>query len=225
VERRRRPNGVRLHEGTETMMGLIGRKVGMTQHFDAKGEVVPVTVIQAGPCTVTDVRTKDRDGYVAVQLGYGTNKESRFTRPVLGQFKTRNLPPSRHLREFRLADTQGLEVGGSVTVSIFQPGQYVDVEGVTKGRGFAGVVKRHGFAAGHASHGPTAGKQPGSIGSSAYPSRVIKGKRLPGHMGNVNLTIKNLEVVVIDAEQHLIAVRGAVPGPANGLVIVKKREG
>ena len=207
------------------MMGLIGKKLGMTQHFDEKGEVVPVTLIQAGPCTVTEVRTAERDGYTAIQLGYGTNKESRFLRPVLGQFKKRNLPPARHLREFRVADTAGLEVGQSVTVAIFEPGQYVDVEGVTKGRGFAGVVKRHGFAAGHASHGPTAGKQPGSIGSSAYPSRVIKGKRLPGHMGAVNLTIKNLRVVVVDAEQHVLAVRGAIPGPPNGLVIIKKREG
>ncbi len=207
------------------MMGLIGKKLGMTQHFDEKGEVVPVTLIQAGPCTVTEVRTAERDGYTAIQLGYGTNKESRFLRPVLGQFKKRNLPPARHLREFRVADTAGLEVGQSVTVAIFEPGQHVDVEGVTKGRGFAGVVKRHGFAAGHASHGPTAGKQPGSIGSSAYPSRVIKGKRLPGHMGAVNLTIKNLRVVVVDAEQHVLAVRGAIPGPPNGLVIIKKREG
>ena len=207
------------------MMGLIGKKLGMTQHFDEKGEVVPVTLIQAGPCTVTEVRTAERDGYTAIQLGYGTNKESRFLRPVLGQFKKRNLPPARHLREFRVADAAGLEVGQSVTVAIFEPGQHVDVEGVTKGRGFAGVVKRHGFAAGHASHGPTAGKQPGSIGSSAYPSRVIKGKRLPGHMGAVNLTIKNLRVVVVDAEQHLLAVRGAIPGPPNGLVIIKKREG
>jgi large subunit ribosomal protein L3 len=206
-------------------MGLIGKKLGMTQHFDEKGEVVPVTLIQAGPCTVTEVRTAERDGYTAIQLGYGTNKESRFLRPVLGQFKKRNLPPARHLKEFRVADTGGLEVGQSVTVAIFEPGQHVDVEGVTKGRGFAGVVKRHGFAAGHASHGPTAGKQPGSIGSSAYPSRVIKGKRLPGHMGAVHLTIKNLRVVVVDAEQHLLAVRGAIPGPPNGLVIIKKREG
>ena len=207
------------------MMGLIGKKLGMTQHFDEKGEVVPVTLIQAGPCTVTEVRTAERDGYTAVQLGYGTNKESRFLRPVLGQFKKRNLPPARHLKEFRVADIAGLEVGQSLTVSMFEPGQHVDVEGVTKGRGFAGVVKRHGFAAGHASHGPTAGKQPGSIGSSANPSRVIKGKRLPGHMGAVNLTIKNLRVVVVDAEQHLLAVRGAIPGPPNGLVIIKKREG
>jgi large subunit ribosomal protein L3 len=205
------------------MIGIIGKKIGMTQLFGEKGNVQPVTVIQAGPCTVTEVRTSQRDGYTAVQLGYGTNKETRFKRPVLGQFKKRNLPPSRHLREFRVTDAAPYEVGQSLTVALFEKGEHVDVEGVTKGRGFAGVVKRHGFAAGHASHGPTAGKQPGSIGASAYPSRVVKGKRLPGRMGGENLTIKNLEVVAVDAEQHLVMVLGAIPGPPNGLVFVKKR--
>ncbi len=206
------------------MIGLIGRKVGMTQLFGEKGEAIPVTIIEAGPCTVTELRTAQRDGYTAVQLGFGTRKESRFTRPVLGQFKKRNLTPASQLREFRVDSTDGLEVGQSLDVSIFERGRHVDVQGVTKGRGFAGVVKRHGFAAGHASHGPTAGKQPGSIGASAYPSRVIKGKRLPGRMGGVNLTIKNLEVVAVDPEQNVLMVRGAVPGPPNGLVVVKKRE-
>ena len=207
------------------MIGLIGRKVGMTQFFDERGEAIPVTIIEAGPCTVTELRSTQRDGYTAVQLGFGTNKESRFTRPALGQFKKRNLPPLRHLREFRVESVEGMEVGQSLDVSIFEKGRRVDIQGVTKGRGFAGVVKRYGFVAGHASHGPTAGKQPGSIGASAYPSRVIKGKRLPGRMGGVNLTIKNLEVVAIDPEQNMLMVRGAVPGPTNGLVVVKKREG
>jgi large subunit ribosomal protein L3 len=207
------------------MIGLLGRKVGMTQFFDERGEAIPVTIIEAGPCTVTELRSAQRDGYTAVQLGFGTNKESRFTRPALGQFKKRNLPPLRHLREFRVESIEGLAVGQSLDVSIFEKGRHVDIQGVTKGRGFAGVVKRYGFSAGHASHGPTAGKQPGSIGASAYPSRVVKGKRLPGHMGNVNLTIKNLEVVAIDPEQNMLMVRGAVPGPTNGLVVVKKREG
>lgn len=205
------------------MMGLIGKKVGMTQLFDEKGDVVPVTVIEAGPCTVTEVRTPDRDGYVAVQLGFGTNKESRFTRAALGQFKKRNLVPSRHVREFRVADASAMQVGQTVNVSIFEKGEHVDVEGITKGRGFQGVIKRHGFVAGHASHGPTMGREPGSIGSSAYPSRVIKGKRLPGRMGGKTLTIKNLEVVHVDAEQHVLLVRGAIPGPPNGLVFVEKR--
>jgi len=206
------------------MMGIIGKKVGMTQLFGEKGDVLPVTVIQAGPCTVTEVRTSEHHGYAAVQLGFGTNKETRFTRPVLGQFKKRNLAPARHVKEFRVADASAFEVGQSVTVALFEKGEYVDVQGVTKGRGFAGVVKRHKFVAGHASHGPTAGKQPGSIGASAYPSRVIKGKRLPGRMGGANLTIKNLEVVAVDPEQDLLMVRGAIPGPPNGLVFVRKRD-
>jgi len=205
------------------MIGLIGKKVGMTQLFSEQGEAVPVTVIEAGPCTITDVRTAERNGYSAVQLGFGTNKESRFTRPVLGQFKKRNLPPSRTVREFRVEDVAAFQVGQTLNVSIFEKGAHVDVQGVTKGRGFAGVVKRYGFVAGHASHGPTHGKQPGSIGSSAYPSRVIKGKRLPGHMGAEVLTIKNLEVIAVDAEQNVLMVRGAVPGPANGLVLIRKR--
>ncbi|HEY3215754.1 MAG TPA: 50S ribosomal protein L3 [Candidatus Eisenbacteria bacterium] len=207
------------------MIGLIGRKIGMTQVFGDGGEAFPVTVIEAGPCTVTEVRTAERHGYAAVQLGFGTNKETRFSKPVLGQFQKRNLPPARHLREFRVADAQNLEVGQSLTVALFEKGQSVDVQGVTKGRGFTGVVKRHGFVAGHASHGPTAGKQPGSIGASAYPSRVTKGKRLPGRMGGVNLTVKNLKVVAVDAEQNLLLVLGAVPGPPNGLVLIEKREG
>jgi large subunit ribosomal protein L3 len=205
------------------MIGLIGKKVGMTQVFSDAGDAIPVTIIEAGPCTVTEVRSPERDGYTAVQLGWGAAKESRFTRPVLGQFKKRNLPPARHLREFRVEDLAGLEVGQSLTVTMFEKGTHVDVQGVTKGRGFQGVVKRHGFIAGHASHGPTHGKQPGSIGASAYPSRVIKGKRLPGRMGGVPLTIKNLEVVGVDADQNVVLVRGAVPGPPNGLLVIRKR--
>ena len=206
------------------MIGLIGKKIGMTQLFSEKGEAIPVTVIEAGPCTVTDVRTSELNGYSAIQLGFGSNKESRYTRPVLGQFKKRNLPPSRFLKEFRVPDLAGIEVGQKLTVSMFEKGQHVDIQGVTKGRGFQGVVKRHGFVSGHASHGPTFGKQPGSIGASAYPSRVIKGKRLPGRMGGVFLTQKNLEIVAVDTEQNVVMVRGAVPGPTNGLVIVKKRD-
>jgi large subunit ribosomal protein L3 len=206
------------------MIGLIGKKRGMTQIFDEKGDVIPVTVIEAGPCTVTELRGKEHHGYSAVQLGFGAVKANRLTKPAQGQFSKRNLTPTRHVREFRVEDTSGLEVGQSLTVTIFEKGRHVDVLGVTKGRGFAGVVKRHKFVAGHASHGPTAGKQPGSIGSSAYPSRVLKGKRLPGRMGGVNLTVKNLEVVGVDPEQNVLLVRGAVPGPPNGLVVVKKRD-
>lgn len=207
------------------MIGLIGKKVGMTQIFGDRGEMIPVTVIEAGPCPITEVRTKERDGYTAVQLGFGTNKESRFKRPVLGQFKKRNLVPSRHLREFRVADVASYELGKTLDVSIFEKGTVVDVEGVTKGRGFQGVVKRHGFSSGTASHGPTFGREPGSIGSSAYPSRVIKGKKLPGRMGGKTLTIKNLMVAGVDAEQNVLLVRGAIPGAPNSLVYILKREG
>jgi large subunit ribosomal protein L3 len=205
------------------MIGLIGKKIGMTHYFDDRGEAVPVTVIEAGPCTITELRTVERDGYQAVQLGYGAAREKRMTRPVMGQFKKRNLPGLKFVREFRVDDLGGLEVGKHLTVELFEKGRHVDVQGVTKGRGFQGVVKRHGFVAGHASHGPTHGKQPGSIGASAFPSRVLKGKRLPGRMGGVNFTAKNLEVVAIDAEQNVVLVRGAVPGPSNGLVTIRKR--
>jgi len=205
------------------MMGLIGRKVGMTQLFDEKGDIVPVTVIEAGPCTVTEIRTSERDGYTALQLGFGTNKEKRFSKPVLGQFTKRNLPPSRHLREFRIPDVSAYTLGQTLNAAVFEKGEHIDVEGTTKGRGFAGIIKRHGFKGGHASHGPTMGREPGSIGSSAYPSRVIKGKRLPGRMGGKPLTSKNLMVAGVDAEQNVLLVRGAIPGPTNGLVFILKR--
>lgn len=204
-------------------MGLIGRKIGMTQLFDEKGDVVPVTVIEAGPCTVTEIRTSERDGYTALQLGFGTNKEKRFTKPYLGQFTKRNLPPSRHLREFRIPDVSAYTLGQTLNANVFEKGERVDVEGNTKGRGFAGIIKRHGFKGGHASHGPTMGREPGSIGSSAYPSRVIKGKRLPGRMGGKPLTSKNLMVAGVDVEQNVVLVRGAIPGPTNGLVFILKR--
>jgi len=205
------------------MIGLIGRKIGMTQVFDEKGDVVPVTVIEAGPCTVTEIRTSERDGYTALQLGFGTNKEKRFSKPVLGQFTKRNLPPSRHLREFRIPDVSAYTLGQTLNAAVFEKGEHIDVEGTTKGRGFAGIIKRHGFKGGHASHGPTMGREPGSIGSSAYPSRVIKGKRLPGRMGGKPLTSKNLLVAGVDAEQNVLLVRGAIPGPTNGLVFILKR--
>jgi large subunit ribosomal protein L3 len=205
------------------MMGLIGRKIGMTQLFDEKGDIVPVTVVEAGPCTVTEIRTSERDGYTALQLGFGTNKEKRFTKPYLGQFTKRNLPPSRHLREFRISDVSAFTLGQTLNAAVFEKGEHVDVEGTTKGRGFAGIIKRHGFKGGHASHGPTMGREPGSIGSSAYPSRVIKGKRLPGRMGGKPLTSKNLLVAGVDAEQNVLLVRGAIPGPTNGLVFILKR--
>jgi large subunit ribosomal protein L3 len=171
------------------------------------------------------VKTKDKDGYTAVQLGFGARREKNLTKPVIGHYKKAGQGVRAILREFKAKDVSGYETGQEIKVDQFEVGKCVDVIATSIGRGFQGTRKRHKFVGGRATHGCTTHDQPGSIGASAFPSRVIKGKRLPGHMGNVNLTIKNLEVVVIDAEQHLIAVRGAVPGPANGLVIVKKREG
>jgi large subunit ribosomal protein L3 len=205
------------------MIGLIGKKVGMTQLFDEKGDVTPITVIEAGPCLVTELRDPQKHGYTAVQLGFGDVRESRLSRPGLGQFRAKNLAPRRHLREFRVEDAGAYQVGQELKADLFEKGQSVDVSGVTKGRGFAGVVKRHGFTGGKETHGCTTHKQPGSIGASAYPSRVIKNKRLPGRMGGVNFTAKNLRVVDVDVEQNLVLVRGAVPGPVNGLVFVRKR--
>jgi large subunit ribosomal protein L3 len=205
------------------MMGIIGKKIGMTQIFDEKGDVLPVTVIEAGPCTVTEVRTPARDGYVAVQLGFGTNKESRFAKPVLGQFKKRNLVPARHLREFRIEDASEYEVGKTVQASLFTKGEYVDVEGVTKGRGFQGVVKRYGFHGGPNTHGNTKHRRPGSIGPGTDPSRVIKGKKMPGHYGDHQHTQTHLRVERIDTERNLIYIRGSIAGPTNGIVMVKKQ--
>jgi large subunit ribosomal protein L3 len=183
-----------------------------------------VTVLEVGPCTVTELRTEEKDGYTAVQLGFGTQKESRMARPFLGQFKKRNLAPSRTVREFRVDDLEGLEVGQSLKVDLFEKGKLVDVIGVTKGRGFTGVVKRYGFKGGKATHGTTTHKLPGSIGQSAFPSRVIKGKRLPGRMGTARYTAKNLEVIGVDVEQNVLLVRGAVPGPVRGLVLIHKQK-
>jgi large subunit ribosomal protein L3 len=205
------------------MIGLIGKKVGMTQLFDEKGDIAPVTVIEAGPCLVTELRDPQKHGYSAVQLGFGDVRESRLSRPGLGQFRAKNLSPRRTLREFRVEDAGAYQVGQELKADLFEKGTHVDVSGVTKGRGFAGVVKRHGFTGGKETHGCTTHKQPGSIGASAYPSRVIKNKRLPGRMGGVNFTAKNLRVVDVDVEQNLVLVRGAVPGPVNGLVFVRKR--
>jgi len=205
------------------MIGLIGKKVGMTQLFDEKGDIAPVTVIEAGPCLVTELRDPQKHGYSAVQLGFGDVRESRLSRPGLGQFRAKNLSPRRTLREFRVENAGAYQVGQELKADLFEKGTHVDVSGVTKGRGFAGVVKRHGFTGGKETHGCTTHKQPGSIGASAYPSRVIKNKRLPGRMGGVNFTAKNLRVVDVDVEQNLVLVRGAVPGPVNGLVFVRKR--
>ena len=205
------------------MNAIIGRKLGMTQIFDESGAVVPVTVIEAGPCPVVQVRTDEKDGYAAVQLGFGAKKASRATGAEKGHASKAGLEAAPAvLKEFRF--DQAPAVGESVTVDGFARGIRVKVTGVTKGRGFQGVVKRHGFGGGRASHGATrVHRAPGSIGAGTNPSRVIKGKRMPGHMGDAQQTVRNLLVAKVDAERNLLYVRGAVPGPINGVVYVTRQ--
>jgi large subunit ribosomal protein L3 len=205
------------------MSGIIGRKLGMTQIFDESGAVVPVTVIEAGPCPVVQVRTEDKDGYAAVQLGFGAQKDNRATRAAKGHAVKAGLEAAPSvLKEFRFDEAPA--VGENVTVEGFEKGLRVKVTGVTKGRGFQGVMKRHGFGGGRASHGATrVHRAPGSIGAGTNPSRVIKGKKMPGHMGDVQQTVRNLLVAKVDAERNLLYVRGAVPGPVNGVVFVTKQ--
>lgn len=203
------------------MLGLIGRKVGMTQIFLENGAAVPVTVIEAGPCPVVDVRTAERDGYKAVQLAWGEVKEKKLSKAEVGHLKSKNLGPMRHLREFR-TERGDLKTGDTLSVDLFEVGQKVDVIATSIGRGFQGVVKRHHFRGGPASHGCKTKDMPGSVGQSAWPSRVIKGKRLPGQMGNKRITVKNLQVVRIDKERNLVVLRGAIPGAVNGLVLVRQ---
>jgi len=200
-------------------MGIIGKKIGMSQIFNG-GELIPVTVIQAGPCKVVQKKTAEKDGYEAVQLAFEEEKKKgRVTKAQAGHFKKCNTAPHRFLREFQI---NGLEQGQDVTVDIFKKGELVSVTGVTKGKGFAGVMKRHNFAGGPGGHGSMFNRAPGSIGASAYPSRVWPGKKLPGHMGAVTVTVKNLKVVDVRPDQNLLFVRGAVPGGDNGLILIYK---
>jgi len=200
--------------------GLLGQKLGMTQVFLDSGRAVPVTVIEAGPCRVSQVKTKDRDGYSAVQLAFREQPDRKVSKPVKGHFAKANLPAHRHVREFRA--TGEVRVGATVTVSLFTKGELVDVVGVSKGKGFQGVVKRHHFAGGPESHGSMFHRAPGSIGSSSSPSRVWKNKPLPGHMGAVRVTAQALQVVDVRPEEHLLFVRGAVPGARGSLVAIQK---
>jgi large subunit ribosomal protein L3 len=199
---------------------ILARKLGMTQRFREDGRVDRVTVLEAGPCHVTAIRTADRDGYDAVQLGFGAAREKRLTKPELGHLKKAGVPPVRTLAEFR--DEAGeLQVGDEVRVDVFEPGQTVKVSAVSKGKGFQGTIKRHNFSRGPASHGSHNVRAPGSIGASATPSRVFKGIRGPGRMGGRRVTQRGLEVVEVDAGENLLLVRGAVPGPKNGTVEVR----
>ena len=207
------------------MKGILGKKVGMTQVFDEQGEVVPVTVIEAGPCFVAQVKTVERDGYTAVQMGFGETKPKHLTRPQLKHLEKSDLPALRNLREFRMLDDEmpGFEEGQRVAVDIFEVGESVDVTGTSKGRGFTGVVKRYGFRGGPKTHGQSDRlRTPGSIGACTTPGRVFKGKRMPGRMGNERVTAQNLKVVLVDPERNLLAVRGAVPGAKNGLLMIRQ---
>lgn len=207
------------------LAGLIGRKLGMTQVYTAQGVLVPVTVIQAGPCTVVATRRVERDGYAAAQLGFGTVKAARLSKPVQGQFAKAGTGPLGVLREFRLADGEPPAVGSQVAVGeVFKAGERVAVTGVSKGRGTAGVIKRHHFSGFDASHGThETFRHGGSIGNRSFPGRVFKGKRMAGRYGADRVTTRNLEVVAVRPEEHLLLVRGTIPGARNGLVIVRKR--
>lgn len=204
------------------LKGLIGKKIGMTQIFDENGAAIPVTLIEAGPCYVTQIRTVQRDGYAAVQLGFGEVKPKRLTGGATGHLKRNNLPPLRFLREFTVKDPE-LEEGAKVTVDLFGNGERVDIVGTSKGKGFAGAVKRYHFRGGPKTHGQSDRERgPGSRGSGTTPGRVYKGARGPGHMGDERVTAQNLKVVLVDAERNLLGVCGSVPGPKGGLVLIKE---
>lgn len=200
---------------------IYGKKIGMTQIFDDQDRIVPVTVIQAEPNTVCQVKTVDTDGYEAVQMGFGYIKPRRANKPMQGHFDAQGAEPKRYLREVRVENAGEYKVGDEQTVAAFADVKKVDVTGTSKGKGFAGVMKRYGFAGGPGGHGAHFHRAPGSVGQCATPSRVFKGLRLPGHMGCDTVTVKNLEVVRIDEEQNLILVKGAVPGGKNGIVRVR----
>lgn len=206
------------------MSGIIGKKIAMTSLFDENGKNIPCTIIQAGPCVVTQVRTEEKDGYKSVQLGFDDAKEKNTPAALKGHFKKAGTTPKRKLVEFYGAFVDDLELGKEVTVDIFKEGEYVDITGVSKGKGFQGVVKRHGFAGvGQATHGQhNRLRAPGSIGAGSDPSRVFKGMRMAGRMGGKNVTIQNLNVVKIDNEENLLIVKGAIPGPKNSYVIIRK---
>jgi large subunit ribosomal protein L3 len=205
------------------MRGLLGKKIGMTQIFDETGGAVPVTLIEAGPCYVTQIRKTENDGYTAVQLGFEEIKPKRLTGGQLGHLKRNDLPPLRYIREFRFGPVDEVAEGDKLTVEHFAVGDNVDVIGTSKGKGFAGGVKRYGFGGGPRTHGQSDRlRAPGSHGSTTTPGRVFKGSRGPGHMGSVRVTSQNLLVALVDAERNLIGVRGSVPGPRGGLVMVKE---
>jgi len=204
-------------------LGLIGRKLGVSQVFADSGEVIPVTVIEAGPCVVVQKKTQNKDGYNALQVGFLEREEKKTNRPLKGHFAKEGTKAFAVLKEFTLPDVEGYQSGQEIKVDIFSAGELVDVIGTSKGKGFAGGVKRWGFRGGPATHGSMFHRAPGSVGASAYPSRVLKGKHLPGHLGNAQVTVKNLQVVDVRSERNLILIKGAVPGARRSIVLIKKQ--
>jgi large subunit ribosomal protein L3 len=201
--------------------GIIGKKIGMTQIFDETGKVIPVTVVEAGPCVVVQKKTVENDGYEAVQLGYGEIRAKRVNKPLQGHFKKADVAMKRTLKEFRLADISSVNVGDVVKADIFAEGDIVDVSGTSKGHGFSGTIKRHNNARLKETHGTgPVHRHAGSMGACSSPSRIYKGKGMPGHLGAEKVTVQNLEVVKVDAENNLIAIKGAIPGPKNGIVTI-----
>ena len=200
---------------------LIGKKLGMTQIFDENGVVIPVTVIEAGPCVVAQVKTLENDGYEAVQLGFGEVKENKINKPVKGHFAKANVTAKKHLREFRLDSIEGIKVGDELKADVFVAGDKIDVQGTSKGKGFQGVIKRHGQHRGPMGHGSMYHRRPGSMGPTSTPGRVFKGKKLPGHMGRVTVTIQNLDVVKVDMDKNVILVKGSVPGAKGAILKIK----
>lgn len=205
------------------MKGILGKKVGMTQIYDDKGEIVPVTVIEAGPCFVTQIKTKAQDGYDAVQVGFDETKPARLTKPERGHLQKADAPNLRHLREFELEDGESVELGQRLDASLFAAGDIVDVTGTSKGKGFAGHIKRHHFHRQRATHGQSDRERaPGSIGAGTTPGRTFKGMRMAGRMGTDRVTVQNLKVVLVDPERNMLAIKGAVPGAKNGLVMIRQ---
>ena len=199
--------------------GILGRKIGMTRVYDENGRVIPVTVIEAGPCTILQKKTVSKEGYNAIQIGFLEKKESRLNKPEIGHYKRSGGVGFYHVREFRVNDPESYEIGQQITLAeILTIGDLIDISGKTKGRGFQGVIKRHGFSGGGAGHGSNFHRAPGSIGCSAWPSRVLKGKKMPGRMGYESMTQKNLKVIDIRTEENVLLVRGTVPGAKNGLL-------
>lgn len=205
------------------MKGILGKKLGMTQIFDEKGVAIPVTIIEAGPCFITQKKTKANDGYDAIQLGFGDTGEGRLKKPIAGHLKKADIQPIRYMREFRITNPEDYQEGQKIDVSIFNVGDKVDVIGTSKGKGFAGTVKRHGFRGGPKTHGQSdRWRAPGSVGAGSTPGRVLKGTRMAGRMGNEQVTVQNLRVALVDAEKNLLAVKGAIPGGKNGLIIIRE---